>query len=71
MLLDDDYATNVYHEIIIKDEKIVEDLVICTSVDEAIDKLSKMSTTPELIFLDMNLPVKNKKQRKIKMFMPL
>lgn len=59
MLIDDDSATNLYHKIIITDENLVEELVICTSVDDAISKLSSSAQSPDLIFLDMNMPIKN------------
>jgi len=59
MLVDDDYATNLYHEIIINDDSLAEHLIICTSVDDAIDHLSNDPKSPDLILLDMNLPLRN------------
>ncbi len=59
MLIDDDASTNLYHEIIITEENLVEELVICSSVDEAIQLLRNMQSPPNLIFLDMNMPLKN------------
>jgi len=59
MLIDDDYATNLYHEIIITESKLVDQLIICQSVDEAISQLESMAEKPDLIFLDMNMPMKN------------
>jgi len=59
MLIDDDSNTNLYHQIIIEESELVEELIICTSVDEAINKLLISSQAPDLIFLDINMPKKN------------
>ncbi len=59
MLIDDDNASNLYHEIIITEDNLTEELVISNSVNDAIDKLQNMSNPPNLIFLDMNMPLKN------------
>jgi len=59
MLIDDDYATNLFHQITITDANLAEELVICSSVDDAYDQLNQMEVSPDFIFLDMNMPLKN------------
>jgi len=59
MLVDDDYATNLFHSIIIKDGNLVNEVVVCTSVDDAFAELQKMEVGPDFIFLDMNMPMRN------------
>jgi len=59
MLVDDDYATNLFHKIILEDENLVDQIIVCNSVDDAFEKLNDMKEGPEFIFLDMNMPMKN------------
>jgi len=64
MLVDDDYATNYYHEIVIKDSGLVEDQSFFISAKAGIDFLQELksntdATFPELLFLDLNMPIMN------------
>lgn len=62
LLIDDDYPTNFLHEIILKETGLVENIDACTSVDKAIEHIiekDKIDESPELIFIDINLPAKN------------
>ena len=62
LLIDDDYPTNFLHEIILKDSGLVENISSCTSVDDGIAFIKKSyeeGNSPELIFIDINIPAKN------------
>lgn len=63
MLIDDDFATNIYNEVIIEDTGYVDKIIIQSSVEDA---LAYLKTTfnedhprPDLIFLDINMPTMN------------
>lgn len=60
MLVDDNEADNVFHEIMITRSGAVDDVVVAESGFEALDYLKK-SDSPEvdLIFLDINMPGMN------------
>ena len=64
MLVDDDYATNYYHEIVIKDSGLVKTQTFFLSAKEGIKFLKQLNanteaTFPELLFLDLNMPIMN------------
>lgn len=62
LLIDDDYPTNFLHEIILKETGLVDNIDACTSVDDAIVFLKEKhaeNASPQLIFIDINLPAKN------------
>ena len=61
LLIDDDYATNEYHKIIINSTNICEDLFVYQYADEALDWLKSIDRKdfPQLIFLDINMPRMN------------
>lgn len=62
LLIDDDYPTNYLHEIILKETNLIENIHACTSVDSALVFLKEKfeeGNSPELIFIDINLPAKN------------
>ena len=68
LLIDDDYPTNCFNEMIINDEGIAEKIQIAQSGQEALDYLTnrgKFSSNgivyprPDLIFLDINMPAMN------------
>jgi CheY-like chemotaxis protein len=59
MLIDDDFSTNYYHQIILKEAHIAKDLTICKSADNALEKLKSLSIAPDIIFLDINMPKKD------------
>lgn len=58
MLIDDDYSTNLYHEILLEESEMVEKIVVCNGVDEAIKNLKESDIPPEFIFLDINMFIK-------------
>lgn len=63
MLIDDDSITNFLNELLIKDMGITDDLLIATNGQDALDELSARCDNngycPELILLDINMPVMN------------
>ncbi len=61
LLIDDDYATNEYHKIIINSTSICNDLVVFQYADEALEWLKSIEENefPSLIFLDINMPRMN------------
>lgn len=60
LLIDDDYATNFLHKLIIEKENCVENVISKQNAEEALEYLrSKVEGEyphPELIFLDINMP---------------
>jgi len=60
LLIDDDYITNVLHKIILQDADVAQQIDTVESVQEALTLLDATqvtpSATPELIFLDLNMP---------------
>ncbi len=56
VLIDDDEATNVYHDIIIKESEIISQYKIFNSAIDALDLLKICDKIPDLIFLDINMP---------------
>lgn len=60
LLIDDDLATNFFHEMIIKRTKCTEKTYAVRGVEEAINYLKALEANgvifPELIFLDINMP---------------
>lgn len=65
MLVDDDEVTNFINSEIIEEMNITEKIEVCTNGQEALDFFEKTNPTPdvcdlpELIFLDINMPVMN------------
>lgn len=59
LLVDDDETSNFLNEFLIKGMGIVDEVLIATNGQEAIDIISNPSNTenPEVIFLDLNMPV--------------
>jgi CheY-like chemotaxis protein len=60
LLIDDDFATNYFHKIVIEDGDYAEKIIIKNSGDEALSYLRSPYTIesprPNLIFLDINMP---------------
>ena len=61
IFIDDDYATNFYHEIVVTDSGIVKDQKYFSSTVLALEHFKNMQENlteriPEVIFLDINLP---------------
>ncbi len=60
LLVDDDPDDNFYHQIIINEMNIVENIDIVVNGIEAIDYLkAENRNPPDLIFLDLNMPKMN------------
>lgn len=63
MLIDDDFATNLYHKLVIEESGIAANIVVKDSGEDALDYLkqpfSDDSPKPNLIFLDINMPRMN------------
>ena len=61
LLVDDDDATNFINEMIIRQANCTKKIHICTNGQEALDFLTKKTndhyTQPDIIFLDINMPV--------------
>ena len=61
MLVDDDEATNFYHNIMIEESGITDNIIICNYAQDAIDKikveLDKNEIQSAILFLDINMPV--------------
>ncbi len=62
LLIDDDPATNYYHNVIINDAQLVEKTRFFQSGEEALSFFKTIanqeeSPFPELVFLDINMPV--------------
>lgn len=61
ILIDDDYATNFYHEIVVTDYGQVQEQKYFSSTVEALEYFKNIENEsdqelPEIIFLDINLP---------------
>lgn len=61
VLIDDDYATNFFHEIIVSESGLVNNYTFFSSTIDALIYFKNIrnndpSTLPELVFLDINLP---------------
>ena len=63
MLVDDDFATNLYHKIVIEEGDFAHNIVVKNNGEEAIEYLTAPYNTknprPNLIFLDINMPRMN------------
>ena len=63
MLIDDDEATNFFNEMVIKQSGMVENVTCLQSGQEGLDYLTSdnkdANPTPDLIFLDINMPGMN------------
>jgi CheY-like chemotaxis protein len=63
LLVDDDEITNFINEQLIKDLSVAEEILVATNGKEGIDAVEKRcqdkKSCPELILLDINMPVMN------------
>ncbi|NOQ70975.1 MAG: response regulator [Crocinitomix sp.] len=57
LLIDDSEATNNFHNRLLGRLKFAKTISICTNGQEGLDFLSKAKQCPDLIFLDLNMPV--------------
>lgn len=58
LLIDDSKATNFFNKTIILKTGVVEEIIVAYNGKEALDSI-QLHSTPELIFLDLNMPVMN------------
>ena len=61
LFIDDDFATNFYHNIIVRDSGLVEKYLFFSSANEALAYFKEQATLgnpekPDAIFLDINMP---------------
>jgi len=61
VFIDDDYATNFYHKIIVRDSGLVEKYTFFSEPEEALAFFEGLTKTenpeiPDAIFLDVNMP---------------
>lgn len=56
VLIDDDEATNVYHDIIVQEADVVEEYQIFDSAVDALEFLKNQEQAPDFILLDINMP---------------
>lgn len=59
LLVDDDEITNFYNEHILRESGMVDEIIVASNGQEAFDILEKEGKKPELILLDINMPVMN------------
>ena len=59
LLVDDDMSTNYYHRIILEESGLVKEIIDCLTADDAIANLRSSAVPPDIIFLDINMPMKN------------
>jgi CheY-like chemotaxis protein len=59
MLVDDDHSTNYYHQILLEEEGLDKYLLICNSVDSALEQLQTLDEAPLIICIDINMPMRN------------
>ncbi|MCU0439688.1 MAG: response regulator [Raineya sp.] len=58
LLIDDDEPTNFLHQLVINKSNCVEDCIVMSSAQEALNYLS-IENSPNLILLDINMPAMN------------
>ncbi|MEM6321763.1 MAG: response regulator [Bacteroidota bacterium] len=61
VFIDDDYATNFYHKVIVRDSKLVENFTFFSEPEQALEyfkglKGQENASFPDAIFLDINMP---------------
>ena len=60
LLIDDDYATNLYHKMVIEDANCTNKIIVKTSAIEALEyfknPFDEENPKPNLVFLDINMP---------------
>lgn len=57
LLVDDDYVSNFIADHLLNKFKVCKNITICRNGDEALKYLQSAEEFPELIFLDINMPV--------------
>ena len=61
VFVDDDYATNFYHKVIVRDSGLVENYIFFSEPEKALAYFTDLNTQenpiiPDAIFLDINMP---------------
>ena len=60
LLIDDDYATNLYHRMVIQDANCTHKVIVKSSAIEALEyfksPFDENNPRPNLVFLDINMP---------------
>ena len=60
LLIDDDYATNLYHKMVIEDANCTNKIIVKTSAIDALEyfksPFDEDNPRPNLVFLDINMP---------------
>jgi CheY-like chemotaxis protein len=59
LLIDDNEADNRFHQIVLEDMGVAENIQMAESGIDALNLLEEDQITPELIFLDINMPRMN------------
>jgi len=59
LLIDDDYLSNYLHQITIQESDLVENILVFESGIAAINYLIQTEKLPEIIFVDINMPITN------------
>ncbi len=59
LLIDDDEDDNYFHQLILSEMNVTDNIQIAKNGVEALEILKKYETPPELIFLDINMPKMN------------
>lgn len=59
LLVDDSKADNMFHKLIITKTGLVHEVKIAKNGEEAMNMLLNKEANPDLIFLDINMPIMN------------
>lgn len=59
LIIDDNDATNNFHRRLIEKMNVFEEVIIFKNGKDGLDHFRSMDVKPELIFLDLNMPVMN------------
>lgn len=60
MLIDDDFATNLFHKIVIEEANCANKIIETSGGKQALEYLNNpLNEKPDLIFLDINMPGMN------------
>lgn len=59
LLVDDDSTANFLHQLLLKRMDVAEQVLVAGDGQQALDLLATQDTPPQLILLDLNMPVMN------------
>lgn len=57
LLIDDSNATNYYNKTILNRSGLVDEVIVAENGSQALQSLESLDDIPEVIFLDLNMPV--------------